>query len=245
MVEIEFLDPDEDESPVPDPIGSPAGGDRRAAALRFAIPYAPAVLWAGAAVLAVVAPFRVIDTITVRQQGQTQRETTDGWGRYRSAEGVSALSHGPRYGVVLAGCAAVLVAAAALAVLRAARRPHASVLPRVRIGLGVAGAGGLAALVAVLVLNYLSTKDTLDAQVKSFGSSAPGTLVDEVITARVRFGGCMWLAVAALAGALFAVAADLFAREPDPHPVAAAEPAPAVEPDPEPRDELLESDPAP
>jgi hypothetical protein len=241
VVEIEFLDPGPEEFPAPEPPNHPGSGR---AALRLGRTYAPALLWAAAAVQAVVAPFRVIDTITVRQQGQTQRESTDGWGRYRSL-GASALSHGPRYGVILLACAAVLAAAAVLVVLQAVRRPALPALPRIRTALGVAGAGVLAALIAVLALNYLSTKDTLAAQVKSFGSSAPGTLISEVITAHVRFGGCMWLAVGALACALLAIPADLIAAStssPAP-PVADQDFAPAAESAPHPQDDLLESGP--
>ncbi len=243
MVEIEFLDPGPEDFPAADPASGPRPDSRRALALRRARSFAPAVLWAGAAGLAAAAPFRVIDTITIRNQGETQLESTDGWGRYRSGGGVSFISHGPRYGAILVACAAILLAAAVLSLLPTLRRPAGSVLPRIRTALGVAGAGGLAALLAVLVLNFLSTRDTLAAQVKSFGSSAPGTLVSEVFTARVRLGACLWLAVAALGCALLAIAADLTAPAPVP-PTATGDEQFAPEPPLHPQDDLLESGPA-
>jgi len=241
MVEIEFLDPGPEQFEAePAPAADPAG--LRQTVLLLGRALAPALLWAGAAALAILAPFHALDTISFRNQGQTQSESTDGWGRYRMTGDASALAHGPRYGTFLIGCAAVLAAAAALALVRALSRP---VLPRVRTALGVAAAGGLAAFVAVLVLNFLSTKDTVQAQVDSFGSQTQGTLLGEVFTAHVQIGRGMWLAAAALACALLASAADLLAGDRPPVEDLSRFRDPAVVSDlpTDPQEDLLESGP--
>ena len=235
MVEIEFLDPGPEEFAAA-PAPGPTLADSPASLLRFGAALAPALLWAGAAALALLAPFRALDTITFGNGGQTQSESTDGWGRYRMTGGAAVLAHGPRYGALLIGCAAVLAAAAALALLRAVGRPA---LPRIRTALGVAAAGGLAAFVGVLVLNYLSTKDTVAAQV---GSQPQGDLESDALTAHVRIGGGTWLAAAALACALLAIAAGLLA--PDRVPVEGrsgyGDPSVFSDPTPHPQEDLLE-----
>jgi hypothetical protein len=262
VVDIEFLEPDADEpdaATAPEPAARPAGA--LATAARIAHP-SRVVLWIGAAVLALLAPFRTIWASEVTSDTFLQHQAADGWGRYVSG-GPGPVEHGPRYGIVLVACAALLAAAAvlaALAVLRSlpgrpvrpdgSNRPGGFEPPRsawLRVGLATAGAAGLAAMAAVVLLQYLSTRDSLQAEARQFGARSPGNLLSTLFVVHVRLGACLWLCLAGLACALLGLAGEWIAVRAVLGP-AATEPAPAADYAPEPvdpRDDLLETGPQP
>ncbi|MFN2561416.1 MAG: hypothetical protein ABR571_09015 [Jatrophihabitans sp.] len=209
MVEIEFLDPDE-----PPPGLDTAGGEeigsepvRRAPPDRTLV--AACVLLAGAAALAVAAPFQ--DLLVIRQQGAGRSVTfaADGWGRLFL--GARSDDPGPlhfsRFGIPLVICAALLMVVVAGLLAAAARAP----LPDRVLRFGGFAAAGLTGVLAGLVFAMWLL---VAAQ---FGST-PTSTVDVELGApsppQFQYGACIWLSAASVvASALGLGAAGRWHRE--------------------------------
>lgn len=206
MAGIEWLD--EAGSPVvedarpatPDPDGT---GDRSPATERVAL-----ALWIVALALTVAAPFQRLYAIGYLDRDS---ESTDGWGRYQAHYGTgSALDlHSTRYGIALVVLAAVGTGALALALTarrrasprRAADRRNLG--ERVAIRAGLAVAGGLGTLTAVLLLDVDASRDNVATQARAvIGPYHPHLAV----------GPCIWLCAAACVCAVAALALESWAR---------------------------------
>jgi hypothetical protein len=209
MVEIEFLDPDEPPPGLDTAAGEEIGREptRRATPDRTLI--AACVLLAGAAALAIAAPFQ--ELLVIRQQGAGRSVSfaADGWGRLflgARADDPGRL-HFSRFGIPLVVCAALLIVIVVGLLAAAAGAPLSDRV--LRIG-GFAAAGLTGLLAGLVVAMWLLVAAW-------FGSTSAST-VDVELGApsppEFRYGACIWLSAAsAVASALGLGAAARWHRE--------------------------------
>jgi hypothetical protein len=218
-VTIEFLDPDEPgvagQAPV-EAIGGEEPQRRRPEFDREA--GAALVLFAGAAVLAVLASFQTVSTEIQRSGNRTNGASVDGWGRWHTVGTASVAPgvHDARYGIPLCACGLAFAVAAGLlaaAVLRG-RNPRTATSAALLVG---AGATSLAGVIATMWLQ-------IDAVFDSFHATTSGAddLPQSFGGFHLDLGGAIWLALAGLVAALLGGYACLRvrARWDTPSPVA-------------------------
>jgi hypothetical protein len=198
-VEPEFLDPGPDQPFAP---ASPAARLPAEPAPAAAPPVREAVglliMLAAAALLTLLASIESVYSVTEDTAVAHAEFAVDAWGNYDFAAGAQPVAHAPRFGLVLA------VAGAAFAVL--ALVTAVDVLAS-RVAALAARAGGLAgaagALVGVVLGTVAAMALTIQSAFDGYREGYPGLL-----TLRLRIGGSVWLALAAvLAGTLAALAA--------------------------------------
>jgi hypothetical protein len=213
---VEFLEPahvPRPEEPTPDGpvVGRPG----------FGLPVtASALMWGAAGVVALVAAFQKIYTLSYGSGAGRFSESIDGWGRI-SVSGpltVDGSQYGARYGVVFCACAIVFVLLAVGSASALVVAPWRRVLP-VALLVGVAAAAILAGLLAAVVLHAQSTLASARASVHraaGLGDPIRGDL-------GTSYGPCIWLGLAALACAVAALGLNVLAR---PSAPATLEPVP-------------------
>lgn len=176
-------------------IGSAADGRRRLPAV------ASVYGWAVAALLAVVAPFAAVNSLTVTfPNGRVRSASIDGWGRDHPAQSLQAYGHDVRFGIALWVCGLGLIAAAAFCALVVRTRNPAERrgLERRALIAAIAAPAALAGVVGSLVLSAQSYVDQIDAL---NAGRQPGLTAGEAVYAP-GYGGGVWLSLAALAVAV-------------------------------------------
>jgi hypothetical protein len=213
VAEIEFLGgPGDAERP---PIDA---GRARANLLRRHLPTTIAAgLWAAAAAICVLAPFRALYSEQLPAAGT---EGVDGWGRFfRSGafQGAPGGYHGSRHGVVLVACALVFALLALLTAGLAWSQPRwastargALILRKAVPAIAFAVFGITAGTGVATMLQEVTAHDNFAL---SFSNDDTGTLLHGSFT----FGPLTWMTFAAAACALAAALASMVAP-PDPPP---------------------------
>lgn len=246
MTDIEFLDPGPWQPPEPAPGDAPP--PPRASRLRL---FTPPALWTAAAVLALLAPFRMIYALTVHVPGlfvPDQGERADGWGRVHVV-GDGVAEHAVRYGIISCVAAALLVAAAGVALVAVVGRLRVGRAGfRARLcaaGLGIAATALLAGVAATTLLSVQALHDNVVQAVRP-----PGGTDVQLPAFEIRIGWMVWLTVIAVACGLLALLLQALPQRaptpavPSPPPFAAPGAYPAdPEPGPYPDDELLDTHP--
>jgi hypothetical protein len=227
MADIEFLDTAAAMS------AAPAAGDvpgarrpRPGAVLRMLGPG----LWVLAALLVVIAPFRMLYRLSVRAYALGQTQQADGWGRL-SHHDLPFVEHDPRYGVAYCLVAGLFLLVALTTAVPTAgpRLPGPPRLVRTRrfpytlVGAAV-GACGIGMLVATLgsaLLNVQSMTNNVDAELAAPTDDQVVLTSPAMARAQIDLGAMVWLSVAALVVALAALVVVLVvARKPMTHPAA-------------------------
>lgn len=196
---IEFLDPDDPgvagHAPV-EAIGDDGPQRRRIEVDRDAA--AALILFAGAAVLAVLASFQTVSTEIQRNGNSTNGASVDGWGRWHTV-GTATVApgiHDARYGIPLCVCAAVFALGAVLLGAAALRGRN----PRTVTTAALAAVGGVCVMAGVTATMWLQ----IDAVFDSFHATTNGAddLPDAFGGFHLDVGAAIWLALAGLVAAL-------------------------------------------
>ncbi len=237
MVEVEFLDSESWQDPDAEPDPARRAGRSPLASVQLA---APAVLWLAAAALLVAAPFRLVYSLSLRAFRERQSTQADGWGRLnRGLPDASGAEHGPRLGIVLCVAAGLLLLAAGLATLAAAR--GATSVRIASAGSGLAGVALAAGTAAAALLDIHSVRDNLDVELRSALASS-GRFGPGHSSVHLTIGAMIWLTAIGVACGLAALVLQALRQ---PERAAPAPPAPAFmptyAPEPHPQDELLDS----
>jgi hypothetical protein len=197
MVQVEFLDPDDPARTDGPDVGEEIGRDpSRWAALDHDL-VAGCVLFAAAAVLAVIAPFQQLFVIRQPTADEGLTYAMDGWGRIsvNNSGSVATSLHSSRFGLPLAICAGLLTVLVLALATTAVRGPASDRLRRASAGVAIALTGLLTGL---FVAMWLLADAELD-------NAQPSTVDVELgpSTPNFDYGACLWLAAAAvLASAL-------------------------------------------
>jgi hypothetical protein len=156
------------------------------------------VLFAGAAVLAVVASFQTVTTEYQRRNGHPVGASVDAWGRYHTvgAASVAPGVHDPRYGIPLC-CGAGVFALAALAIGVSALRRRK---PRHVIAAAVGAVTAVCLLAGVTSTMWLQ----IDAAFDSIHATTNGAdeLPDSFGGFHLGIGAAIWTSLAAIVAAL-------------------------------------------
>lgn len=209
MVEIEYLDPDEPPPGLDLVAGEEIGREPSHRWRPDRSLVAACLLLAGAAALALAAPFQQVLLIRQQGAGRSVDFAVDGWGRLflgARADDPGGI-HFSRFGIPLVVCAALLLVALAGLVAAAAGAPLSDRM--LRIG-GFVAAGLTGLLGGLVVAMWLLAAAQFD--------STPTSTVDVELGApsppQFQYGACIWLAAAsAVAAALGLGAAGRWRRK--------------------------------
>jgi hypothetical protein len=205
MVEIEFFDPE-------DAAAQPDGGEEigrepsRQPSIDGAL-LSACLLFAGAAVLAVVASFQQVYVIRPPGGRAGPAYSVDGWGRPASEGGVFVPSgfREPRYGIALCVAAAISAGIAATILIGWTRSGRVvRFVPAAAAGVGLTGLIAGISGAMWLVVDAALTRYRSNVQTDAAGPPA----------IEATFGACLWLAAAAGVAAAIGTGALLRRRRP-------------------------------
>ncbi len=167
-----------------------------------------AVLWAGGALLSLLAAYARLYAIGYGPDGAQARYSVDSWGHYAGAGAGSFPQSGARYALLFCACALLFGLLTVAAVGRALRLP---VGPRLEIAITGGSFAAAALLAGTLASVYLQT-DSILQNVRDrvrFGVAIGDPVRGDLSTS---IGAGPYLALAALACAVLAIAATLWRR---------------------------------